>query len=253
MRPRVFPAEDSATTRGCFSAARSFNEAAGIPRGRRSAPPRSRRSAGCFNEAAGIPRGRRPGDGRGSPGRSASMRPRVFPAEDRLAAVQGGVGRAASMRPRVFPAEDFPAQRSRHVAVPGFNEAAGIPRGRRRFGDGCCEAQAARFNEAAGIPRGRRFDVGGFGYHPDASMRPRVFPAEDMGVAVERRDRPLASMRPRVFPAEDSRNAIRASCNWRSFNEAAGIPRGRHVARVIIGQHPICFNEAAGIPRGRPT
>ena len=38
---------------------------------------------------------------------------------------------------------------------PGFNEAAGIPRGRLGPGDAACD-RAVRFNEAAGIPRGRR-------------------------------------------------------------------------------------------------
>ena len=34
-------------------------------------------------------------------------------------------------------------------------------------------------------------------------MRPRVFPAEDVGVQTELRGGIAASMRPRVFPAED--------------------------------------------------
>ena len=37
----------------------------------------------------------------------------------------------ASMRPRVFPAEDEAAVDGTDVSVSGFNEAAGIPRGRR--------------------------------------------------------------------------------------------------------------------------
>ena len=89
-------------------------------------------------------------------------------------------------------------------------------------------------------------------------MRPRVFPAEDRG---PRRPPWLssgwpASMRPRVFPAEDSSReriagTLRSSL---SFNEAAGIPRGRHGDQRM--DHTWCdsgrsFNEAAGIPRGR--
>ena len=35
------------------------------------------------------------------------------------------------MRPRVFPAEDRPAESTRRECAAGFNEAAGIPRGRR--------------------------------------------------------------------------------------------------------------------------
>ena len=38
---------------------------------------------------------------------------------------------------------------------------------------------------------------------------------------------PRASMRPRVFPAEDSRNPARRLRLHPRFNEAAGIPRGR--------------------------
>ena len=38
MRPRVFPAEDGATTGETTGAGASFNEAAGIPRGRRTTP-----------------------------------------------------------------------------------------------------------------------------------------------------------------------------------------------------------------------
>ena len=110
-----------------------------------------------------------------------------------------------------------------------------------------------------------------------ASMRPRVFPAED-GLGRLQAPRALdASMRPRVFPAED----FRAAWDWfekpSSFNEAAGIPRGRprHLRtrphrrlasmrpRVFpaedVRRHGGCvrrgsrFNEAAGIPRGRPA
>ena len=59
------------------------------------------------------------------------MRPRVFPAED----VQGvrALARAgsASMRPRVFPAEDIRARGPVECGGSCFNEAAGIPRGRR--------------------------------------------------------------------------------------------------------------------------
>ena len=86
---------------------------------------------------------------------AASMRPRVFPAEDCLLHRVPRQSKRASMRPRVFPAEDPP----RPVAGSGrrqcFNEAAGIPRGRRRPRAGK-PPSPRRFNEAAGIPRGRR-------------------------------------------------------------------------------------------------
>ena len=58
------------------------------------------------------------------------------------------------MRPRVFPAEDADLGDKKHGLIGGFNEAAGIPRGRphppARNG-----RPSLRFNEAAGIPRGR--------------------------------------------------------------------------------------------------
>ena len=59
------------------------------------------------------------------------------------------------MRPRVFPAEDRNGQRGRTIERPGFNEAAGIPRGRLALQHARARIDA-RFNEAAGIPRGRQ-------------------------------------------------------------------------------------------------
>ena len=90
------------------------------------------------------------------------------------------------MRPRVFPAEDANCRLVRVAALaPGFNEAAGLPRGRQRLNV--------------------ESDVG-----EAASMRPRVFPAEDIETAGTKAIRQMASMRPRVFPAED---AGKARCN----------------------------------------
>ena len=86
MRPRVFPAEDLQETGALVEV-----------------------SAPCFNEAAGIPRGRRAEwrQGRATL-TAASMRPRVFPAEDARCPPPLAPARRASMRPRVFPAEDGP-------------------------------------------------------------------------------------------------------------------------------------------------
>ena len=83
-----------------------------------------------------------------------------------------------------------------------FNEAAGIPRGRPTPyppGQPCLEG----FNEAAGIPRGRPIQE---------HTRRRLL---------------VASMRPRVFPAEDGRSPASTAPACPCFNEAAGIPRGR--------------------------
>ena len=138
-----------------------------------------------FNEAAGIPRGR--------------------PGDDQLASRVG----LASMRPRVFPAEDARCGAIPANPPPCFNEAAGIPRG-RRAADESAEFRQAGFNEAAGIPRGRRRPQGGGRLgHRDASMRPRVFPAEDACGSAAAGGCAGASMRPRVFPAEDTRR-----CEW---------------------------------------
>ena len=61
----------------------------------------------------------------------ASMRPRVFPAEDVVPRAERLDRPVASMRPRVFPAEDGAVGTAQCSEVNGFNEAAGIPRGRR--------------------------------------------------------------------------------------------------------------------------
>ena len=206
MRPRVFPAEDGPLAYPPGRSVSSFNEAAGIPRGRpqfylepwhengiASMRPRvfpaedpgkrpDRDGAPqCFNEAAGIPRGRRPGRRLSSP--------RSGPCFNEAAGIPRGrqgrllpayrQGQHASMRPRVFPAEDVTM-----LSVGGR--------------DGNC------FNEAAGIPRGRRGPVAVFGGRVRASMRPRVFPAEDDPLRGATCPAPHASMRPRVFPAEDT-------------------------------------------------
>ena len=59
------------------------------------------------------------------------MRPRVFPAEDAYRKANYVTRAQASMRPRVFPAEDYARNCKRRASLAGFNEAAGIPRGRR--------------------------------------------------------------------------------------------------------------------------
>ena len=86
-----------------------------------------------------------------------------------------------------------------------------------------------------------------------ASMRPRVFPAEDPAVLVFPRVDQGASMRPRVFPAEDHPPVPRGAAGPPRFNEAAGIPRGRPGPEDYRMGQGRRFNEAAGIPRGRPV
>ena len=157
------------------------------------------------------------------------MRPRVFPAEDICR-------KCAILRPCRFneaagiPAEDPCRSVPNHPTSDCFNEAAGIPRGRRWRGSATSRSACCRFNEAAGIPRGRlrlsgtrRRRSHGFNEAAGiprgrrqaellaaavsrASMRPRVFPAEDGARDTGRGMGHGASMRPRVFPAEDPKN-----------------------------------------------
>ena len=83
-------------------------------------------------------------------------------------------------------------------------------------------------------------------------MRPRELPAEDVadGPSVSGLET-AASMRPRELPAEDTL-ILRMPCgaSW-SFNEAAGVTRGRRERDGELRQVRPGFNEAAGVTRGR--
>ena len=147
MRPRVFPAEN----------AQKSAEAAAV--GVASMRPRvfPAENVESHQVIAGP--------------RDASMRPRVFPAENTIPPEAAGIPRGkqfaqqrrsptlaigysahASMRPRVFPAEKRRHDHDHAVSAGCFNEAAGIPRGKRPH----LRAVRYCFNEAAGIPRGKR-------------------------------------------------------------------------------------------------
>ena len=178
------------------------------------------------------------------------MRPRVFPAEDvrRVASREGR--RPASMRPRVFPAEDRPSRESPCCSRVCFNEAAGIPRGRPRRGGERLVIITASMRRAYSPRKTASVGAQDSGARR-ASMRPRVFPAEDLiGVALRLR-RHVASMRPRVFPADVTSRPGQQRQGSSGFNEAAGIPRGRPSCPRPPWPTGRCFNEAAGIPRGR--
>ena len=78
------------------------------------------------------------------------------------------------MRPRVFAAEDTCTWRVISCTCCGFNEAAGIRRGRRTGGAG--SGIGASFNEAAGIRRGRpgsksTVDITELGFNEAAGIR----------------------------------------------------------------------------------
>ena len=156
MRPRVFPAEDFVVAGSTFAGAVSASMRPRVF----PAEDVSRRAPTRATD------------------RAASMRPRVFPAEDPLHGESFRPPPKASMRPRVFPAEDADGLSGDRARATGFNEAAGIPRG-RRGNEALQEHNIHRFNEAAGIPRGRHRLVVRAPAHQGASMRPRVFPAED--------------------------------------------------------------------------
>ena len=157
MRPRVFPAEDPSRDREC-------------------APDRGASMRPRVFPAEDLSAC----DGVFQPYFRASMRPRVFPAEDSLTPDCVLATPTASMRPRVFPAEDGSVSCGDVSILGRFNEAAGIPRGRRRLllragGESHASMRPrvfpaedelrraihhrgrGRFNEAAGIPRGRHF------------------------------------------------------------------------------------------------
>ena len=130
------------------------------------------------------------------------MRPRVFPAEDAGAWQRNGADRLASMRPRVFPAEDALFGRPSSKVV-------------------------ARYNEAAGIPRGRRPRAGTTAPAAGASMRPRVFPAEDTGAGNDARRRKQRFNEAAGIPRGRHGAELGSDLRLNGFNEAAGIPRGR--------------------------
>ena len=156
------------------------------------------------------------------------MRPRVFPAEDSSSARGRNPQPVASMRPRVFPAEDYGPRSRPWRPLSGFNEAAGIPRGRPTTCRGPAATRSS-FNEAAGIPRGRRRAGPRVRRRGDAaSMRPRVFPAEDQDGADRGVGAVEASMRPRVFPAED----------WAERGEPPRATRASMRPRVFPAEDP---------------
>ena len=113
------------------------------------------------------------------------------------------------MRPRVFAAEDLVTPCCLRKSRPsGFNEAAGIRRGRLErceIGWRLLDASMRPRVFAAEDLRQMADDA-----HTDwaASMRPRVFAAEDGVDGLHVVGQRVASMRPRVFAAEDGGKAI---------------------------------------------
>ena len=257
MRPRELPAEDRQSGGRTASGRCRFNEAAGVTRGRPTGGHRNP-FPGCdrFNEAAGVTRGRRDlSDTFETSGSLASMRPRELPAEDRI--FLGGLLQqfvAASMRPRELPAED----RERRPGVlglcpAGFNEAAGVTRGRPSQGAGDPMTIAASMRPRE-LPAEDLSDISpSLQWAIQASMRPRELPAEDLHARVVRVESVDASMRPRELPAEDRCRSGGLDRSPGCFNEAAGVTRGRPSRPSSASPARRRFNEAAGVTRGRPN
>ena len=109
------------------------------------------------------------------------MRPRVFPAEDLTLMESAVVPVVASMRPRVFPAEDQIGRERNERLVPASMRPRVFPAEDISIG-GLSSGSVHGFNEAAGIPRGRPSNLLRSRVVVDASMRPRVFPAEDISL-----------------------------------------------------------------------
>ena len=183
------------------------------------------------------------------------------------------------MRPRHYTAENMCTWRSCSPAMPRFNEAAALHRGKRavarirlrsRFG----------FNEAAALHRGKRGSaLPEPPRHRQASMRPRHYTAENEPA----RRRPgcrrwRASMRPRHYTAENvyggqqfTLTATLASMRPRHYtaeNEGAQAERvnlddASMRPRHYTAENPYTggrseklrtrFNEAAALHRGKPA
>ncbi len=82
------------------------------------------------------------------------------------------------MRPRLFTAENEPQNCSRKQVFTCFNEAAALHRGKRQH-ILVPPDPAAGFNEAAALHRGKRIEFHPLGAMGVASMRPRLFTAEN--------------------------------------------------------------------------
>src|SRR5574340_677658 len=131
------------------------------------------------------------------------------------------------MRPRLFAAEDSLPEFGLLTGGISFNEAAAFRRGRYQVENIYLPAPVASMRPrlfAAEDWDARRAVEARRGA---ASMRPRLFAAEDLDAARRTGRRSGASMRPRLFAAEDMSAAITAASRRASFNEAAAFRRGR--------------------------
>ena len=114
-------------------------------------------------------------------------------------------------------------------------------------------ALADGFNEAAAFRRGRASSRRQQADPAQASMRPRLFAAEEpllVGFPWHAAD---ASMRPRLFAAEEPKVGDEYHIRAVGFNEAAAFRRGRDefLRKVVRKGHG--FNEAAAFRRGRDS
>ena len=226
MRPRLFTAENCSSQTGIAAASRSFNEAAAFHRGERCAGSKALSRIPCFNEAAAFHRGEPlPSQAllvvsrsfneaaafhRGEPASCAVGYARTtsfneaaaFHRGERGDILQGDRDLAASMRQRLFTAEN-PRSRGHLGRIKcRFNEAAAFHRGEPSRAENMLR-RARSFNEAAAFHRGELIGLARCPICGSASMRPRLFTAENPGAMRRSRPSATASMRPRLFTAEN--------------------------------------------------
>ena len=87
----------------------------------------------------------------------------------------------------------------------------------------------------------------------EASMRPRLFTAENIDPGALDVAGSCASMRPRLFTAENNRRSNAACKYLGSFNEAAAFHRGEPSSTRTSWYRWCRFNEAAAFHRGELT
>ncbi len=95
-------------------------------------------------------------------------------------------------------------------------------------------------------------DDGGFRWLGEASMRPRLFTAENLRARGLQGTAPSASMRPRLFTAENGEAEAEEQAREWGFNEAAALHRGKPALRRTTCRALHRFNEAAALHRGKP-
>ncbi len=134
----------------------------------------------------------------------------------------------------------------------GFNEAAALHRGKRHMSINVDQSRSS-FNEAAALHRGKPASL------PSPTRSTRCF---NEAAALHRGklhgepswdQHERASMRPRLFTAENQQaHQVRRS-KVGCFNEAAALHRGKQASLRWRMVGASSFNEAAALHRGKPA